>query len=107
MGPTSIRLDSSTQKMLDDYCAENGCKMSEALRQLVRDSLERHNRKNEIGFIDSIGPEGLMVNEKRAIRAAIESLYLLRKLVKDKDILEKITEQTDEILKQGWLYDNK
>lgn len=106
MNPTTIRLDSKTRKMLDDYCAEMGTKMSDALRCLIRDSLVRYNRKNEIGFVDFIGSEGLMLNQKRAIRASIESVYLLRYLVNDKDI-DEVRKKTSNILKQGWFYDNK
>lgn len=101
MSPTTVRLDADTRKLLDDYCAETGLKMSDALRQLVRQSLEQHHGKA------STHSDSLMVNEKRAIRASIESLYLLRQLVNDPQVLQDIVEQTDAILKTGWLYETE
>ena len=101
MSPTTVRLDADTRKLLDDYCAERGLKMSDALRQLVRQSLEQHHSKA------STRSDSLMVNEKRAIRASIESLYLLRQLINDPQVLQDIVEQTDAILKTGWLYETE
>lgn len=104
MSPTTVRLDADTRKMLDDYCAETGIKMSDALRQLVRQSLEQYQQHHDKASTHS---NSLMVNEKRAIRASIESLYLLRQLVNDPQVLQNIVEQTDDILKTGWLYETE
>ena len=56
---------------------------------------------------DSAGSNSLMVNEKYAIRAAIEALFILRMTTKDSSILEEAVQKADEILKSGWRYDNK
>ena len=111
MEPMTIRLDSKIRKMLDDYCAEMGVKLSDAFRTLIKDSLERYKKRGEVGFIDSVGPEGLMINEKRAIRASIESTLILRQLagslLKDEKIIKEINAEVSRIMKEGWQYDNE
>jgi len=107
MKKTSIMLDAETRKLLDDYCSNTGMKLSDAFRQFIRGGVAHYKKQKESGFIDNIGPEGLMVNEKRAIRAAIESLFIVRSIANDKKILEEAEKKTDDILKQGWFYDNK
>lgn len=107
----TIRLDPKTKKMLDEYCAENSIKMSHALRELIRDSLERHQQKSNLGFVDSVGPDGLMINEKRAIGAAIESTLLIRKLsrllLKQAYDPSEIDAEVSKIMKAGWEYDSQ
>ncbi|MBU0456457.1 MAG: hypothetical protein ABIH77_04780 [Pseudomonadota bacterium] len=107
MSTLTIRIDATLRKQLDDYCSETGSKMSDALRHFIKDGLERHQQKNELGFVDSIGSQGLMVNEKRAIRAVIESLYIVRSLAKDQAVLDETTEKAKDVLREGWFYDNK
>ena len=107
MQKTSIRLDPETRRMLDDYCLEAKINFSDALRQFIRDGIDKHHKNKTLGFNDSIGSQGLMVNEKRAIRAAIEGFYLLRSLVQDPHILEEALNKTNEVLEKGWYYDNK
>lgn len=108
--PTTIRLDAKTKKLLDEYCSDNGIKMSNAIRDIVSTFLENYKRRGELGFVDSVGPEGLMVNEKRAIRASIESTLILRKvaksLLKNSGELVEIDEDVKKIMKDGWEYDN-
>lgn len=111
MEPTTIRLDAKTRKQLNDYCAETGAKMSDAFRVLIQDSLDRYNLKKDVGFTDSVGPAGLMLNEKRAIRASIESTLILRKLatslLNNESVIDEIDTDVSKILTQGWQYDNK
>lgn len=111
MKKTSILIDNNTRKQLDDYCDETGSQLSDAIRTLVRLGLEKYQHEQRIGFKESVGPEGLMVNEKRAIRASIESTLLLRELVKvnlkDQKRLDEIDAEVSRIMKEGWLYDNK
>lgn len=109
--PTTIRLDTKTKKLLDEYCSDKGIKMSNALRDIVSQFLENYKRRSELGFVDSVGPEGLMVNEKRAIRASIESTLILRQvaksLLKNSSDLSGIDEEVKKIMKDGWEYDNE
>ncbi len=104
---TSIALDTETKKLLDEYCIETGTKKSDAFRTFLRQGIENHNKEKAIGLKDSVGSNSLMVNEKYAIRAAIEALFILRMTTKDSSILEEAVQKADEILKGGWRYDNK
>ena len=107
MKKTSIMLDSKTRKLLDQYCFDTGMKMSDAFRQFINEGVLRYDQQQALGFSQSVGSDGLMLNEKRALRASIESLYIIRNLVKDAQFLEEVARKTDEVLKQGWHYDNK
>jgi len=100
-------LDDNSRKLLDEYCYETGMKFSDAIRKFINDNAVNYRMKKEIRFVGSVGENGLMINEKRAIRAAIESLFLLRNLVADEATLDDAVKKTDAILKQGWLYDSK
>ena len=107
MKKTSITLDPETRKMIDDYCAQTGKKFSDSLREFIRQGCEQYKVEKEIGFKSSIGQGGLMVNEKRAIRASIETLFLVREIFNNPSQSELISNKVDEIMKQGWFYDNE
>jgi hypothetical protein len=102
----TLRLDKETKKMLDDYCHDNSIGISNSIRQFIRDGIERYNKNKKIGFVDNIGSAGLMVNEKRVMKAVIETVYLVRGLVKDKALLDEASKKSTDILKDGWIYDN-
>ncbi len=104
---TSFFLDTETRKLVDDYCTEESLNFSDGLRKLIKEGLSYHNKIKSLGSYDSIGPDSLMLNEQRAIKASIEGLYILRQLAKDNNILEEAAKKSDEILKSGWRYNNK
>lgn len=111
MKKTSIQMDEITKKSLDAYCVETGSQLSEAIRKFIKQGLENHAKNKTLGYQNSIGPDGLMVNQKYAIRASIEGTLLLRELAKsnlnDQSILDKIDAEVSKIMKTGWQYDNQ
>ncbi len=95
----TVRLDDDTGLLLEDFCQKNKLKMSEAFRALVRESLKRNRTMPSENHAEN---RDLLQNQKIGISASVESLFLLRNLVKDKDILELVSQKTEEILKEGW-----
>ena len=110
MKKTSIIMDNETRKVLDEYCIETGTQLSGALRIFIKKGLEQHAKEKASGYRDSIGANGLMLNQKYAIRAAIESTLILRKLAKsffkNEDSNDEINAAVSKIMKSGWQYDN-
>lgn len=104
---TSFFLDNETRKLVDDYSNETGLNFSDSLRKLITDGLNQHSRMKSLGTYDTMGPDSLMLNEQRALKASIEGLYILRMLAKDNIILDEASKKADEILKSGWRYGNK
>ncbi len=80
-------------------------KMSDALRYFIKKGLDSYQEEKEIGQKYNKGIGSLMVNEKRAIRASIESLLIVRKLCKDPKILEEVSKETDKLMANKWIYD--
>ena len=64
MKKTSIMLDEKTKELLDSYCDETEMKLSEALRFFIREGIATYDKNKKTGFVNNIGSEGLMVNEK-------------------------------------------
>lgn len=106
MKKTSIVLDEETIKLLDSYCHKTKIKKSESIRLFITEGIERYNKNKKTGFVDNIGSAGLMVNEKRVMKAVIETVYLVRSLVKDQALLDESSKKATDILKDGWIYDN-
>ena len=111
MGKTSIVIDDITRKMLDDYCTETGKQLSEAIRGFISQGLGLYKTEKELGYKEAVGPNGLMINQKYAIRASIEGVLLLRKLteslLKDQTLMNEIDAEASSIIKSGWEYDNQ
>ena len=95
----TVRLDDETNSLLEDFCQKNQLKISDAFRALIRESLKRNQTMPSENHEKN---SDLLQNEKIGISASVESLFLLRNLVKDKDILELVAQKTEEILKDGW-----
>ncbi len=91
----TVRLDEEMALLLEDFCQKNQLKISEAFKALVREGLKKDQPDGEEN-------SDLLQNQKIGISASVESLFLLRNLVKDKDILELVAQKTEEILKDGW-----
>ena len=91
----TVRLDEETSLLLEDFCQKNQLKTSDAFRALIREGLKKKQPASEEN-------SALLQNEKIGISASVESLFLLRNLVKDKEILELVAQRTEEILKDGW-----
>ncbi len=110
MKHTSIIIDNKTRKALDEYCIETEIKLSKAVRRFIKKGLEQHAKEKESGYRDSVGVNSLMLNQKYAIRAAIESTLILRKLAKsffkNEDSNDEINAAVSKIMKSGWQYDN-
>ncbi len=109
MKKTSIIIDDITRKSLDDYCAETGTKLSDAIRGFIKKGIDLHSKEKELGYKGSVGINSLMVNQRYAIRASIESTLILRKLaksmLKEGDITDDIDADIAKIMKSGWQYD--
>ncbi len=94
-----MRLSDEIGTLLEKFCDQNRVKTSDALRNFVRDGLENSNAKKEENLLNLKENNGLNKKQQIAISASIESLLLLRNLVKDREILEKASSKTEEILK--------
>ena len=105
MAGSTIRIDEQTRIMLKDYCTETGQTMSDAYRGFIREGIEHYKHNKELGYQQSIGKEGLMINQQNAIRASIETLALVRALVDDEAILANAINTTKRTLQDGWQYD--
>ena len=96
----TVRLDDETGLLLEDFCQKNQLKISDAFRALVREGLKKTQSRSEENFEKN---NNLLQNQKIGISASVESLFLLRNLVKDKEILGLVAQKTEEILKNGWV----
>ncbi len=97
----TVRLDDELGTLLENFCDQNKIKTSDALRNFIRDGLENFNTRTEVSSSNFKAHNDLNQNQKIAISATIESLLLLRHLVKDREILEKASKKTEEILKKN------
>ena len=111
MKKTSIQMDDPIKKSLDDYCTETGTQLSEAIRCFIKQGLDLYHKEKQLGYKEQVGPNGLMVNQKYAIRASIEGTLILRELaksaLKDNGLIEKIDSEVSKIMNSGWQYDNQ
>lgn len=97
----TVRLDDELGTLLENFCDQNKIKTSDALRNFIRDGLENFNTKTDNNYLEFKANTDLSKHQKVAISASIETLILLRHLVKDREILEKASKKTDEILKKN------
>lgn len=101
---TSLRFDSKLKEKIDNYCAESNKKLSDAIRYFIELGLAQHQQKKAHGYSQTVGKNSLMLNEKRNIRASIETLYLLRQLIKEPEVIDQAANKTLDILESGWNY---
>ena len=97
----TVRLDDELGTLLENFCDQNKIKTSDALRNFIRDGLENFNTKTDKNSSEFKLNNDFNKPQKMAISASIETLLLLRHLVNDRDILEKASKKTDEILKKN------
>ena len=97
----TVRLDDELGTLLENFCDQNKIKTSDALRNFIRDGLENVNTRTEDSSSNFKANNDFNKHQKMAISASIESLILLRNLVKDREILEKAAKKTEEILKKN------
>jgi len=113
-------LDDETKNLLDTYCKETHTKFSDAFRLFIREGVSNFNQKKDFKPQNNVNSEGLSLNEKRGIKASIESLMLLRELANEiSSIRSEVSRvdknkinvdglikasglKADEILKNGW-----
>ena len=95
----TVRLSDEIGALLENFCNQKRMKTSDALRNFVRDGLENANTKKEENLSNLKEDNDLNKKQQIAISASIESLLLLRNLVKDREILERAANKTEEIIK--------
>ena len=47
-----------------------------------------------------------MLNEKLAISASLQTLFILRKMIDNQETVKFIQEKTGKMMAEGWIYDN-
>mgnify|MGYP000119577226 CR=1 FL=1 len=97
----TVRLDDELGTLLENFCDQNKIKTSDALRNFIRDGLENFNTGTDNRSSEFKSNTDLNKHQKMSISASIETLLLLRHLVKDREVLEKASKKTDEILKKN------
>lgn len=98
----SLKLESKAFDALDAYCRQNDVTISNAIRKFICEGIEQYQNSK----CAKNGTFELLVNQKRGIRASIESLLILRSLIPDKETIDDIKKRAEVILEDGWIFEN-
>ncbi len=82
---------------LEHFSKKYGLSLSDSMRLLMNEGLKNFDFKTD-------GKRDLMLNEQLAIQAILESVTLLRHLIKDKEFCNDISQKVGEKIAQGWVY---
>lgn len=102
---TSINLDAQLHEAILQFGKQKGIKgISVIIRQLIKSGMQYESLLENTGQSQPLGKQSLMVAERAAIQASIESLLLLRKIVNKPEVIEEVKKQAYDIIEQRWNY---
>ena len=101
----TLRLSLELKERLDMYCQKKETKANAAIRDMLIYWLDKEDRQGSNKKTNS-GENNLLINEQQGHRSSVESLFLLRYLVADKEVLEDIRGKALAVLEDGWQREN-